>query len=89
MVCGIEVIIPSCDAVETQIIPPKVLSADVLPLGVRDVTASYEGQYEYTPSDEIQTIEIEGLKATQNITINPIPSDYGHIAWNGSTLMVY
>jgi len=89
MVCGIEVIIPSCEAVETEVITPELLTAEVLPLGVRDVTVSYEGQYEFTPTDELQTIEIEGLKATQNITINPVPSDYGHIAWDGSTLMVY
>lgn len=48
----------------------------------------YDGAYEFTPTQAMQTIEIENLKATQNITINPIPSNYGLITWNGSTLTV-
>ena len=48
----------------------------------------YNGATEFTPSDEAQTIEIAGKTATQNITINPIPSNYGKITWNGSALTV-
>lgn len=48
----------------------------------------YRGDYEYTPTQNTQTVEINGLLATQNITINPIPSNYGLITWNGSTLTV-
>lgn len=48
----------------------------------------YEGVYEYTPSEEMQTVEIEGLKATENIIINPIPPNYGLITWDGTTLTV-
>lgn len=48
----------------------------------------YEGSYEYDPSEETQTIQIEGLTGRQNIIINPIPSNYGKIVWNGSTLQV-
>ena len=53
------------------------------------VSASkYKGEYEFTPSSEIQEIQIEGEIATQNIIINPIPSNYGLITWNGSVLTV-
>lgn len=48
----------------------------------------YDGPYEFTPSQATQTIEIENKKATQDITINPIPSNYGLITWDGSTLTV-
>jgi hypothetical protein len=48
----------------------------------------YEGDYEFTPSDQTQTVAIEGLMARQDIVINPIPSNYGLITWNGSTLTV-
>lgn len=48
----------------------------------------YEGVYEYTPSTETQTVQIEGLKATENIIINPIPFNYGLITWDGITLTV-
>ena len=56
-------------------------------LTVHDVEY-YTGAYEFTPSPETQTIEIEQLTASQNITINPIPNNYGLITWNGSTLTV-
>lgn len=48
----------------------------------------YEGPYEYTPTQELQTVLIQAQMATRNITINPIPSNYGKITWNGSTLTV-
>lgn len=49
---------------------------------------SYEGDYEFTPTSETQTVAIEGLMARQDIVINPIPSNYGLITWNGSTITV-
>lgn len=48
----------------------------------------YEGPYEFTPTQSTQTIAIEGKTATEDIVINPIPSNYGLITWNGSTLTV-
>lgn len=56
-------------------------------LKVREVDY-YTGSYEFTPSANTQVIEIDQLTASQNITINPIPSNYGLITWNGSTLTV-
>lgn len=49
---------------------------------------AYQGDYTVTPSPEAQTLETEGLMMTHNVTINPIPSNYGLITWNGSTLTV-
>lgn len=48
----------------------------------------YDGPYEFTPTEETQTIEIEERTARHDITINPIPSNYGLITWNGVTLTV-
>ena len=48
----------------------------------------YDGEYELTPSQEEQTIPIIGKTARQNITLNPIPSNYGLITWDGATLTV-
>lgn len=48
----------------------------------------YDGPTEFTPAQEAQTIEIAGMWAATDITINPIPSNYGLITWNGSNLMV-
>ena len=48
----------------------------------------YEGSYIFTPSSVTQTIHTGGTTLLSNITINPIPSNYGLITWNGSTLTV-
>lgn len=49
----------------------------------------YSGPYEFTPGDETQTVQIARKMATQNIKINPVPSNYGKISWNGSVLTVF
>lgn len=49
---------------------------------------SYEGEYEVTPSEGTQTLATDSLYMRGNITINPIPSNYGLITWNGSVLTV-
>lgn len=52
------------------------------------VTDYYEGEYEITPTTQEQTIPIIGLTARQNITVNPIPSNYGLITRVGAILTV-
>ena len=49
---------------------------------------SYGGPYEVTPSSETQTLETDSFYMNGNITINPIPSTYGLITWDGSSLTV-
>lgn len=51
-------------------------------------TLPFTGEYSYTPSNAEQVIEINGLRATSNITIEPIPENYGLITWDGATLTV-
>lgn len=48
----------------------------------------YDGPYEYTPTQSTQTVQIDGKQATQDIIINPIPSNYGLVQWNGAYLMI-
>jgi hypothetical protein len=48
----------------------------------------YTGSYEVTPAAQSQTISTKDKLMTDNIVINPIPSNYGLIEWNGSTLTV-
>lgn len=48
----------------------------------------YEGEYVITPSSETQVLETKHLRMTDNITINPVPSNYGLITWNGAFLTV-
>ena len=49
---------------------------------------SYTGPYEYTPTEDTQTVAISDKMATENIVINPIPYNYGLVTWNGSILTV-
>lgn len=48
----------------------------------------YTGEYEFTPGDEQITIPTTGLSMTKDVIINPIPSNYGKILWNGSELSI-
>lgn len=48
----------------------------------------YVGEYEITPCAEAQTLLTKNLRMTDNITVNPIPQNYGLITWNGSFLTV-
>lgn len=48
----------------------------------------YRGEYEVTPSSETQTLQTANRLLASNIVINPIPSNYGLITWNGSVLTV-
>ena len=56
---------------------------------VRDfVYPVYEGATEVTPSDTMQTLYTANRTLVTDIVINPIPSNYGLITWNGSALTV-
>lgn len=58
---------------------------------VRVVTADaeeYEGPYEATPTSETQTFPTTAKLMTADFVVNPIPSNYGLIEWNGSVLRV-
>lgn len=48
----------------------------------------YTGEYEVTPTQQTQTLLTEGLKMTANVVVNPIPSNYGLITYNGSVITV-
>lgn len=56
--------------------------------GVPIYPNAYTGAVEVTPSSEVQTLETKGLMLTEHIKVNPIPSNYGLIMWNGQTLTV-
>lgn len=48
----------------------------------------YEGIYEITPSNKQTILETNNKVLYKNIIVNPIPSRYGLITWNGQTLTV-
>lgn len=48
----------------------------------------FTGDYEATPSDEEHRLLTAGKVLAHDIIINPIPSNYGRITWNGAYLTV-
>lgn len=80
-------ILSAIESLSGSISPQATMSATMsIPEVVQ--TDPFLGEYIYDPSNEVQTIEINGLRATDNITINPVPSNYGLITWDGATLTV-
>lgn len=77
------------DKVEVKVRAPKVKVEFGTPVA-RDYvdTPAYEGAYTVTPTRGTQTLATEGKRMTENVTVNPIPSNYGLITWDGSVLMV-
>ena len=48
----------------------------------------YSGSYTVTPSAQAQTLPTTNRQMAEDIIINPIPSNYGLITWDGSTITV-
>jgi hypothetical protein len=48
----------------------------------------YQGTYEVTPTETTQVLATSGKRLTEDIIVHPIPSNYGQISWDGSTLTV-
>lgn len=48
----------------------------------------YDGPTEVTPGEDRQVLRTANKTVIQDIIVNPIPSNYGLITWNGSTLTV-
>lgn len=49
---------------------------------------TYEGPYEFTPTQETQTVQAADMVLLENIIINPIPQNYGLITYNGAYITV-
>ena len=52
------------------------------------IQQDYTGAYDITPSAQAQTLSTEDLHMLHNVTIAPIPSNYGLITYNGSIITV-
>lgn len=48
----------------------------------------YEGPYQVVPNNNIQVLKTNAKTMMQDIVINPIPSNYGLVSWNGTVLTI-
>ncbi len=49
----------------------------------------YEGEYTVTPGEEQQTLPTAERLLRHDVVIEPIPSNYGRIEWDGTSILVY
>lgn len=75
-------------AVNLGVQEPKSVGLDMNVGVYAQIGEHYHGTYEVTPSAATQVLETDTLILDGNITINPIPSNYGLITWDGSTITV-
>lgn len=61
------------------------LAADI---GTISSGEPYLGPYTVTPNASTQTLQTTGKLCSDSITVNPIPSNYGLITYNGFELTV-
>lgn len=48
----------------------------------------YEGNYEITPSVELQTLPTANRMLARDIVVAPIPQNYGRITYNGGGITI-
>lgn len=49
---------------------------------------AYEGDYEITPSVELQTLPTANRMLARNIVVAPIPKNYGRITYSGGGIII-
>ena len=82
--CRIRAAIRAGDTVTGRVSGSQGIGASVMAA----VASPYQGAYTVTPSEDAQTIQTAGMNLVQNIVVEPIPSNYGLITYNGSVITV-
>lgn len=57
-------------------------------VAIREAYPEYEGPTSITPTTETQTLSTQMKTVMTDITVGPIPQNYGLITWDGSVLTV-
>lgn len=65
------------------------LTGGVLTIGGGlDLTPVYDGTYHVTPSSEQVVLPTSTRMLAKDIVVDPIPSNYGLISWDGARLTI-
>lgn len=51
-------------------------------------TVPYDGGYVVTPTRDTQVLHTASRRMSEDVVVNPIPSNYGLITWDGSVMTV-
>ena len=65
----------------------SVAFAEYVPMRPADADW-YEGPYSVTPTGTAQVLPTDGLLMADDVTVAPIPSNYGRISYQGNVLTV-
>lgn len=63
---------------------PARLDGPVYSVGV----PTYDGPQEVVPGRHAQVLRTDGTKVVGDIVVDPIPSNYGLVTWDGSVITV-
>lgn len=65
----------------------REVAVEALPVRAVNLPA-YPGPYIVMPGPEAQVLHTDGLRMTGDVTVAPVPNNYGLIEWDGSKLRV-
>ena len=85
--CNIPLTVAEGNAVSLDI-GENAVSLDIGAVAYPVYPDNYKGAYVVTPNESEQVLETGGLMASENITVKPIPDNYGKITWNGVFITV-
>lgn len=88
IVNGVTKIDVTTDTVATDNLLSGFVATGADGIKVNGAVAAYAGVYTVTPTQSIQILSTSGKTMAHDVTIDPIPSNYGLITWDGSSLTV-
>ena len=76
--------------INVQIINDKKINVKIesITAGTGNIYPVYTGATEVTPTQYTQILTTSGQRLNNDITINPIPENYGLFTWNGAFITV-
>ena len=86
--CKIEMHVIEDETIKLDIADGDTIKLDIAEIGYPVYPDNYKGSYTVTPSKNKQVLKTSGLMASKDITVEPIPSNYGLITWNGAFITV-
>ena len=85
--------VPMTVSNDTVVVPMSIEAPQVIGMSIgatyaMSVADDYEGDYHVTPTTTAQTLLTKDKKMSDYVVIEPIPSNYGLITYNGTSIKV-
>lgn len=86
--CKIEMRVIEDETIKLDIADNETIKLDITEIGYPVYPENYKGSYTVTPSRNKKVLKVGGMMASEDITVEPIPNNYGLITWNGAFITV-